>query len=151
MTDRRDSVTQTYEADDEFFAPRRQSTVLYRDGFCTLTDDDIAINSYFFPGVAKHIPLTNIESAYTDRDLELPWYSKKVNGLSSDGATWWALDWRRAMPFVEETHEGVLLQVKDDWLRKGFSVEDTHRFMPLLRRAVDRARENQRRNSSTSI
>jgi hypothetical protein len=155
MTLRRDSYSsiQTREEDDCFFQPKPSETILYRDGFCTLTESSLKLNSYFFPGIPKTIPLNMIEECYTDVEVSLPWYSKKGNGLSSDGTTWWALNWRRETPFVEEIHDNVLIHVKNDWLRKGFSVEDAKRFMPLLRRAIYKAKglHHMRQDSSQSV
>ncbi|KAI9592077.1 hypothetical protein BDF19DRAFT_453059 [Syncephalis fuscata] len=154
MSIRADSTFEPREEDDGFFAPQAKVHYYYRDSCCALTDKELIIYSYFAPGISKTLALSDIESAYTDRELDLPWFSRKFNGLSSDGSTWWALDWHRSLPFIKEARDCVLVTVKNDWLRKGFSVEDSKRFMVLLRDAIKQVRKNttmERHNTGQSI
>ncbi|RKP08016.1 hypothetical protein THASP1DRAFT_30169 [Thamnocephalis sphaerospora] len=125
-----DGEASTIHEDAPFIAAVK-APVLYRDCFVSLTAAELTIYSYYFPGFRRKIPVHQILRAATMRELGLNWWHTKTNGIGLDPQTWWALDWRRNVPGLEP-HKHVVIFVRDECMRKGFSVEDRPRFLAAL-------------------
>jgi hypothetical protein len=67
---------------------------LYTDGLVTITKDTITLNNYYFFGVSKKIPISNIERIEVK---ESNIYNGKYRLWGSTGLmVWFPLDWGRS-------------------------------------------------------
>ncbi|CAG8727890.1 21140_t:CDS:2 [Gigaspora margarita] len=103
---------------------------LYSDGYITVTSKELIIKNYYFPFAGSlTIPLTEIISVDNADDLNLGLLSMKEWGMPLSNI-WFALDFTRS--FRPKEKIGVV-KVKNQWIRKGFSVKDVRGIDTLKR------------------
>ncbi|CAG8577832.1 8174_t:CDS:2 [Acaulospora morrowiae] len=96
--------------------PQPSNDILYSDPHFHITATHLTIKYYYFPvPMPIVIPLTEIVSIDTFEDLNLGWFSLKT---------------RYFLP----ANQLCIVEVKDDCIRKGFSVDD-HMAIEILRKA----------------
>ena len=94
---------------------------LYSDRFVEIFEDHLQIKGYYFPfGAKKRVDLKEGVTFRTDAELGLHFFEKKGWGLATNNI-WWAQD--RCREFSGR-HQSVVVTVKQQRFRKGFSVED---------------------------
>eukprot|EP00088_Acartia_fossae_P055626 TRINITY_DN64564_c0_g1_i1.p1 TRINITY_DN64564_c0_g1~~TRINITY_DN64564_c0_g1_i1.p1 ORF type:complete len:147 (+),score=18.83 TRINITY_DN64564_c0_g1_i1:121-561(+) len=122
-------------------APKGVSGLRYADRFVKLYQDRLEILDYFYPtSTSKEIPLQDIEQIQTFKELKFTWYDLRYWGYTYWNGIWWARDDNRDPEFVGDHHpkyETVIITLKDDTMRKGFSVEDGELFLSTLRMLVN--------------
>ncbi|RIB16510.1 hypothetical protein C2G38_2038524 [Gigaspora rosea] len=112
---------------------------LYSDVFITVTSKELIIKNYYFPFAASlTIPLTEIISVDNADDLNIGLLSMKEWGMALSNI-WFALDFTRS--FRPKEKIGVV-KVKNQWMRKGFSVKDV-RGIDTLKRTWSDVKNNQ--------
>lgn len=114
---------------------------LYQDQFVDICQDHLNIKRYYFPfGQEKRItigPGSGVSFA-TDREL-----GQKVWGMTLNNV-WWALDWSRDPGLgARRRRLGVVITVRDETFRKGFSVEDEAAALRALKSVVPRTGQEQ--------
>ncbi|RUS29014.1 hypothetical protein BC938DRAFT_481164 [Jimgerdemannia flammicorona] len=136
---------------------------LYKDRFITVTDDHLLIQLYYLFRGTKTLELRQLRSIHSADELGLQWYSHKLVSIrGGERHGWNGMDnaFRRleliVVHFIFPWGQNfgniwfacgvgaprsarVIIEVEDDWLRKGFSVESM-KGLQILRQAWKEAR-----------
>jgi len=115
-------------------APAIANPVIYEDGHVLINTAQrvIVIHNYFFPTASdKVIPFDSVESVRSDLELNLGIVAYKTWGMGL-ASIWWALNVGGQGRFV--------VKCKNEWCRKGFSVDDPARFVQAVNAAIPLAR-----------
>ncbi|KXS14800.1 hypothetical protein M427DRAFT_155701 [Gonapodya prolifera JEL478] len=112
---------------------------LYEDDHCVIYSDTLVIKSFYFPvPSSKTIKFVDIESIQTHEEAGLSWMGMKGWGMGVSDI-WWSCDWSRGMiqltgPAPDLTL--VVVRVKGDAIRKGFSAPKGSKTLALLRELI---------------
>ncbi|KAL6048420.1 hypothetical protein QOT17_021055 [Balamuthia mandrillaris] len=109
----------------EGLAAGSSSRVLYEDKYLRLDEEKLTLFWYYFPtGTSRTIPLSQVKSVTKAEDLDLSWFAYKTWGQGVCNIWWsWGNRWSAS---------NVVVEVHEDWLRKGTSVEDADQLLFLL-------------------
>lgn len=102
------------------------ANVIYADRLIQVTDKSILFKSYYFPFGSKRIELSDIDHVEVKEPslLSGKW---RIHG-SGDFRTWFPRDLKRP------TRDRLfIVHLHNRWRRIGFTVEDSHRLIDVLK------------------
>ncbi|KAJ3329527.1 hypothetical protein HDU93_000892 [Gonapodya sp. JEL0774] len=118
------------------------SELIYEDKYCQIYHDRLVIKGYYFPiAGSKTVNFTQIESIHTNGELGLSSFEMKGWGMGFS-TIWCACDTGRfgvELTGLRAGMELVVVKVKDDWCRKGFTAEVGSNTLAVLRDRVPSA------------
>jgi hypothetical protein len=115
---------------------RNGELILYKDRFACLTPTKLKLYDYYMSGLSRTIDVDKIIAVVSTDNLGLRWEDRNSGGLALSAHILWTNDWRRGTWGIRQ-NDDVLIVVKGEKWRKGFSLENREMFISLLQSLID--------------